>query len=114
VGVLGATGAVGQRFLQYLDGHPWFEVVALGASERSAGKKYEAAAAWQLSAELPDFVRGKTVVACSPAAMKDVDVVFSALVRGARRLWRRCGARAAASGRGAARNCDCGCSIVRM
>jgi aspartate-semialdehyde dehydrogenase len=81
VGVLGATGAVGQRFLQYLDGHPWFEVVALGASERSAGKKYEAATSWQLSAELPDFVRGKTVVTCSPAAMKDVDLVFSALVR---------------------------------
>jgi len=81
VGVLGATGAVGQRFLQYLEGHPWFEVTSLGASERSAGKKYEDATSWQLTANLPDFVRGKTVSACSPAAMPNVDFVFSALVR---------------------------------
>jgi aspartate-semialdehyde dehydrogenase len=81
VGVLGATGAVGQRFLQYLEGHPWFEVTSLGASERSAGKKYEDATSWQLTANLPDFVRGKTVSACSPTAMPNVDFVFSALVR---------------------------------
>lgn len=81
VGVLGATGAVGQRFLQYLDGHPWFEVTQLGASERSAGKVYEAATTWQVTANLPASVRGRTVTTCSPAAMPDVDFVFSALVR---------------------------------
>ena len=41
VGVLGATGMVGQRFVTLLEGHPWFEVVLLAASERSAGKTYE-------------------------------------------------------------------------
>ena len=81
VGVLGATGAVGQRFLQCLEGHPWFDVVGLGASERSIGKPYEAATAWQLSANLPEYVRGVKVVPCTPAAMPNVDFVFSALVR---------------------------------
>lgn len=90
VGVLGATGAVGQRFLQYLEGHPWFEVTSLGASERSAGKKYEDATSWQLTANLPDFVRGKTVSACSPTAMPNVDFVFSALVRDTDVKWKRC------------------------
>ncbi len=89
VGVLGATGAVGQRFLQYLEGHPWFEVTKLGASERSAGKAYEVATQWQLSADLPASVRGKKVVLCDPAAFgKDVDLVFSALVRTSGRGWR--------------------------
>ncbi len=81
VGVLGATGAVGQRFLQYLDGHPWFEVTRLGASSRSAGKNYEDATQWQLSANLPSYVRGKRVSTCDTASFeKDVDLVFSALV----------------------------------
>ena len=80
VGVLGATGAVGQRFIQYLENHPWFEVVALGASERSAGKAYGAATTWGVSADVPEYVRSKIVVRCAPKDMKDVDVVFSALV----------------------------------
>ena len=46
VGVLGATGAVGQRFVQMLQGHPWFEITALCASERSAGKRYADACTW--------------------------------------------------------------------
>jgi aspartate-semialdehyde dehydrogenase len=82
VGVLGATGAVGQRFLQYLDGHPWFEVTALGASSRSAGKKYEDATQWQLSANLPAYVRGQNVSLCDAKELSGkVDLVFSALVR---------------------------------
>ena len=81
VGVIGATGAVGQRFLEALDGHPWFEVTALGASARSEGKVFNEAA-WQLSADVPACARGKILTACSPAAMPDVDLVFSALVRG--------------------------------
>jgi aspartate-semialdehyde dehydrogenase len=81
VGVLGSTGAVGQRFIQYLEGHPWFEVTRLGASSRSEGKPYEVAANWGVSRDVPRFVRGMTVAACDPAQFKDVDLVFSALVR---------------------------------
>lgn len=80
VGVLGATGAVGQRFVHILEGHPWFELTALGASERSIGKAYESATTWQVSPDIPAFVRGRKVAACSPSAMPDVDFVFSALV----------------------------------
>ena len=79
MGVLGATGAVGQRFVQGLEGHPWFEVVALGASERSAGKAYAKAVNWGLSANVPEFARGITVSGCTPDVMPGVDVVFSAL-----------------------------------
>jgi aspartate-semialdehyde dehydrogenase len=51
VGILGATGMVGQRFISLLEGHPWFEVTLVAASERSAGKKYEDAVAgkWKMS-----------------------------------------------------------------
>jgi aspartate-semialdehyde dehydrogenase len=65
--------------LQYLEGHPWFEVEALGASSRSAGKKFSDATTWQLSADLPGFVKDKVVTGCSPADMPKVDFVFSAL-----------------------------------
>ncbi len=78
--MLGSTGAVGQRFLQYLEDHPWFEVVRLGASSRSEGKAYEKATTWQCSANLPSYVKGKVVVSCNPKDYKDVDFVFSALV----------------------------------
>jgi len=54
VGVLGATGNVGQRFIQLLDDHPWFEIDALTASESSAGETYADAAAWALPDEMPD------------------------------------------------------------
>jgi aspartate-semialdehyde dehydrogenase len=54
VGVLGATGTVGQRFLELLLDHPWFEVVALAASERSAGRAYSEATRWRLNTPLPD------------------------------------------------------------
>ena len=83
VGILGATGAVGQRFLEHLENHPWFEVVALGASERSAGKEYSAAANWMVGPNVPAYLKGKKVVGCTPQEFgKDVDLVFSALVSG--------------------------------
>ncbi len=80
VGVLGATGAVGQTFIRQLAGHPWFEVAVVAASERSAGKKYAEAARW-LEGDLPQEVARLTVVECDPSQV-DADVVFSALDSG--------------------------------
>ena len=57
VGVLGATGMVGQRFIQLLADHPDFEIAALAASGRSAGKKYEDATTWYMNSEMPESVR---------------------------------------------------------
>src|SRR5213594_518836 len=54
VGVLGATGAVGQRMVSLLAGHPWFDLIELAASARSAGKPYGEAASWRLATALPD------------------------------------------------------------
>ncbi|WNY22755.1 Aspartate-semialdehyde dehydrogenase 2 [Methanimicrococcus hongohii] len=78
VGVLGATGNVGQRFIQALDNHPWFEISALAASERSAGKKYGEVADWKLGTEIPESVEDIEVVAIDPKNI-DADIVFSAL-----------------------------------
>jgi aspartate-semialdehyde dehydrogenase len=77
-GVLGATGAVGQRFIEGLKSHPWFELTSLAASERSAGKKYREAAKWRLESELPDEIAEMTVVNVDPSEV-DADIVFSAL-----------------------------------
>jgi aspartate-semialdehyde dehydrogenase len=79
VGILGATGAVGQRFIQLLDGHPWFEVAALYASSRSAGSTYEKACHWTLSTPMPTWARTMTVLDASPDAAKGVKLIFSAL-----------------------------------
>jgi aspartate-semialdehyde dehydrogenase len=64
VGVLGATGAVGQRFLQLLEHHPWFEVAELAASDRSAGKPYNDACTWRLAGALPRQAEGAVVTSC--------------------------------------------------
>jgi len=64
VGILGATGAVGQRFVQLLAGHPWFEVAEVAASDRSAGKPYREACTWRLSGEPGDGVGNLTVTTC--------------------------------------------------
>ena len=77
-GILGATGAVGQRFVQLLADHPWFEITALAASERSAGKRYGEVAKWRLDTDLPDKVKDITVVSTNPKKV-DADIVFSAL-----------------------------------
>ncbi|MDE1162628.1 MAG: aspartate-semialdehyde dehydrogenase [Acidobacteriaceae bacterium] len=56
VGILGATGAVGQRFIQLLANHPWFEITWIAASDRSAGKTYEDACKWRLDTPLPESI----------------------------------------------------------
>lgn len=66
VGVLGATGMVGQHFLNFLNGHPWFRVTWLGASERSAGKRYHEVASWHLDGAIPESVANLTVEDCKP------------------------------------------------
>ena len=77
VGILGATGAVGQRFLQLLEHHPYFVVTALAASDRSQGKPYKDACPWRLPGDVPPAVAGLVVRAPEPPL--DCDVVFSSL-----------------------------------
>jgi aspartate-semialdehyde dehydrogenase len=77
VGVLGATGTVGQRFIQLLADHPWFEVIALAASNRSAGHRYADACHWLLPTPMPDSVRDLVVSPTKPNL--DCRLVFSAL-----------------------------------
>ncbi|MHB1294775.1 MAG: aspartate-semialdehyde dehydrogenase [Anaerolineae bacterium] len=76
-GVLGATGAVGQRFIQLLAQNPWFEITALAASERSAGQTYRESCTWRVSADCPATVRDMVVQPCAPGL--DCDIAFSAL-----------------------------------
>ena len=66
VGILGATGMVGQHFVKFLQGHPWFDLTWLGASDRSAGKLYASAATWHLGGTTPESVAGITVEECKP------------------------------------------------
>ncbi len=78
VGIVGATGTVGQRFIQLLENHPWFEVTWLSASDRSAGKKYADATTWRLATPLPARVAALTVNSASPT--KDTPrLIFAAL-----------------------------------
>jgi aspartate-semialdehyde dehydrogenase len=77
VGILGATGTVGQRLLQLLEAHPQFEVTALAASDRSAGKAYQDSCAWRLQGEMPAAARRLVVEAPHPPL--DCDIIFSSL-----------------------------------
>jgi aspartate-semialdehyde dehydrogenase len=77
VGILGATGMVGQQFIALLADHPWFEVKYLGASERSEGKKFRDAAAWRLANRLPTEVADRVVEAAKPGTAPKL--VFSGL-----------------------------------
>jgi aspartate-semialdehyde dehydrogenase len=77
VGILGATGAVGQQFIALLAEHPWFRVTWLGASHRSEGKAYRDAAAWRLPSPLPDAIAGLGVDAATPG--RAPKLVFSGL-----------------------------------
>ena len=77
VGILGATGMVGQQFVRLLQSHPWFDLTWLGASDRSAGKKYADATNWHLDGEMPDAVRNLTVQESAPANAPRL--VFSAM-----------------------------------
>ncbi len=79
VAVLGATGTVGQHFIKLLLNHPWFELTALTASERSAGKRYGDAAKWYLSEEVPEQVADVEVRLTEPRAVKDAKLLFSAM-----------------------------------
>jgi len=73
VGIIGATGMVGQRFITILSGHPWFNITALAASEKSAGKKYEEAVGkkWAMTSPIPESVKNMVVL----NAEKDVDKI---------------------------------------
>lgn len=77
VGVLGATGMVGQRFVSLLERHPWFRLTWLAASERSEGKAYKSVAPWKLNAPIPGGSAERIVEACVPG--KGPKVVFSGL-----------------------------------
>ena len=77
VGILGATGMVGQQLIRQLTGHPWFRVAWLGASGRSVGRAYAEAASWRLSMPLPDDIAAMRVEACSPGNAPWL--IFSAL-----------------------------------
>src|SRR5438445_1830871 len=76
-GILGATGTVGQRLVQLLADHPWFELTEVAASERSSGKKYSEAVNWRLNASIPAAAANLVVKSLEPAL--DCDFVFSAL-----------------------------------
>ncbi len=78
VAILGATGAVGQRFIQLLEGHPWFRVAALAASERRVGQRYADACRWLLEGEMPASVRDMTLRPATAEAL-DCPLAFSAL-----------------------------------
>src|SRR5215510_9766707 len=77
VGILGATGTVGQRFIQLLDRHPWFEVAWMAASDRSAGKIYPDACKWRLSTPLPAPIAAMEVSAAVPEGAPKL--IFAAL-----------------------------------
>jgi len=77
IGILGATGMVGQRFIQLLENHPWFEVAWLAASDRSSGKLYGEAAKWRLDTPLPERIANMTVAPAEPDGAPRV--IFAAL-----------------------------------
>jgi aspartate-semialdehyde dehydrogenase len=80
IGILGATGMVGQRFIQLLERHPWFEVAWLAASDRSSGKKYGDAAKWRLDTPLPERIANITVAPAEAAGAPKI--IFAALDAG--------------------------------
>ncbi len=77
VGILGATGTVGQRFVQLLEDHPWFELKWLAASDRSAGKRYREACSWQLEGPPPAEAADRIVEECVPG--RGPKLVFSSM-----------------------------------
>jgi aspartate-semialdehyde dehydrogenase len=77
VGILGVTGSVGQKFVQLLAGHPWFEITAIAASDRSSGRQYREAVSWFQTTPLPERIADMEIRPCEPNL--DCDYVFSAL-----------------------------------
>ena len=82
VGILGATGAVGQRLVQLIDPHPEFDLETVTASEASAGESYREAAKWRVDAPIPEAVENMEVSATEPDAIGDADLLFSSLPSG--------------------------------
>src|SRR5687767_13677635 len=78
VGVLGGTGMVGQSFVKFLQNHPWFKLTWIGASDRSAGKKYRDATSWRLDGGMPANVADLDVYESKPSATAP-KLVFSAM-----------------------------------
>src|SRR5260370_21271614 len=76
---IGAAGMMGQKFVQLLTNHPWLEVSAIAASDRSVGKSYAASTGGQIVRHLPDGLGELLVVEATPRAVADPDIVFSAL-----------------------------------
>ena len=77
IGILGATGMVGQRFIQLLENHPWFQIAWLAASDRSSGKKYEDAAKWRLDTPCPERIAKMTLSPADPDGAPKI--IFAAL-----------------------------------
>ena len=85
VGILGATGMVGQRFIQLLDQHPWFEIAWLAASDRSAGKRFDEACRWRLDTPLPERIAAMTLMPNTPEGTPSGElpkIIFAALDAG--------------------------------
>lgn len=82
VAILGATGAVGQRYIELLLKHPWFKIEVLAASEKSAGKKYKDACNWVMESDLPEEIANITVTNSTVESVKkagNVDLIFTSL-----------------------------------
>ncbi len=84
IGILGATGMVGQRYIQLLERHPWFEITWLAASDRSSGKTYGEAAKWRLDTPLPERIANMTVSPAEPSAAANENqtapkIIFSSI-----------------------------------
>ena len=82
IGILGATGMVGQRFIQLLHNHPWFEIAWLAASDRSAGKRFGEACRWRLETPLPPRVAAMTLMPNLPDGTPAAElprIIFAAL-----------------------------------
>ena len=77
IGILGATGMVGQRFIQLLENHPWFQIAWLAASDRSNGKRYEDAAKWRLDTPCPERIAKMTISPADPEGAPKI--IFAAL-----------------------------------
>ena len=79
VGILGATGTVGQRFIILLERHPFFQIHALGASSKSAGKAYDSVVKWKQVVPIPHSVKEKVVKECVPKEFEGCSIIFSGL-----------------------------------
>jgi aspartate-semialdehyde dehydrogenase len=82
IGILGATGMVGQRFIQLLENHPWFQITWLAASDRSSGKRYEDAAKWRLDTTCPERIAKMTISPAEPHSLSGEaapKIIFAAL-----------------------------------